>query len=145
MSTTGEGPLQTVMHVELSDGTRVVIETSGPLNAATADEVLDYWMVYQRVLQRRSCAEAPGVAMSKEPASQQDTGDKATEALLEFFTLTYGLNSGWGLSVRPGDPHRGEMAWVVLMQGKFVQYEEQGASVAECYQKLRATGLKEAP
>lgn len=59
--------LMTVMRVELSDGTWVLIQTSGPINTTTAEEVLDYWMVYQRVLQKRSCVEAPGVAMSKEP------------------------------------------------------------------------------
>lgn len=54
-----EGPLVLVMRVELSDGTRICIEASGPLSAATAGEVLEYWMVYERVLRKREGDKKP--------------------------------------------------------------------------------------
>lgn len=60
--------LKTVMRVELSDGTWVCVEASGPLTATTAEEVMEYWMVYERVLRKRASAEMPSVGMSKEPA-----------------------------------------------------------------------------
>lgn len=69
-----EGPLQTVMRVELSDGTWVCVEASGPLNAITAEEVLEYWMVYQRVLKKRdekSPADLLHMADQKVPTGEE--------------------------------------------------------------------------
>ena len=40
--------------VELSDGTWVSVEPSGPLNASTFEELMDYLNVYKKVLSKRS-------------------------------------------------------------------------------------------
>lgn len=51
---------RTIMRVELSDGTWVAIEASGPLNATTAEELLEYVMLYERMLRKCAAAEAQG-------------------------------------------------------------------------------------
>lgn len=60
----------------------------------------------------------------------------AAERLLTAFVDVFGEGSGWGLSIRPGEPERGEEAWVVLAEGKGAQHEAQGPTVSACYRRL---------
>lgn len=76
---------RTVMRVELSDGTWVALEASAPLTAATAGELLEYVMLYERMLRKRAAAEAQG-----DPAI----------ALLEQIELTADMNHALGEHAR---------------------------------------------
>ena len=56
--TMDEVPLRTLMRVELSNGTWVVIEASGPITSTSVGELLEYVMGYERHLRKRETDQA---------------------------------------------------------------------------------------
>lgn len=59
------GSLRTLMRVELSNGTWVVIEASGPITSTSIEELLEYVMVYERHKRKQETDQAMTERLAK--------------------------------------------------------------------------------